>query len=237
MAEEQQIESSKLYDLIDWAHKNRHKLTLGVGAVAGIGIAVAIFTWRSNENESAANRALLAIPAATATSDALLKVSSDYPGTIAGQRAALLGASHLFNAGKFAEAQAAFSKVATDAANATLLASAEYGVATSLDALGKRAEAAAKYQEVISQFGEEAVGPLAKLGLGRIHETEGRHEAAFRLYQELGASGPYDPWAAEANERRQELLAKHPDLAKSLPTAAPVALPGATTPGVVEPKI
>lgn len=237
MADEQQIESSKLYDLIDWAHKNRHKLTVGVGAVAGVAIAVAVFNWRSNENERAANRALLTLPAATATSEALLKVSTDYPGTLAGQRAALLGASQLFNSGKFDEARAAFSQVAAEAATATLLASAEYGVATSLDALGKRAEAAAKYQEVITRFSEEAVGPLSKLGLGRIHEAEGRHEAAFRLYQELGSNGPYDPWSAEANERRQELLSKHPELAKALPTAAPVALPGATAPGVVEPKI
>lgn len=229
-----QSESNKLYDLIDWAHRNRQKLILGVGAVAGIGLALAVTAWRRSENEAAANRALLAVPgvvvtsssAAPPTSEALLKVASEHSGTTAAARAELLGATRLFGEGKFAEAQTAFTRLAEHSSLPSIQAAAAYGLGASLDAQGKRAEAASKYQEVISQFPEETVAPQAKLALGRIHSAEGRNEAAYRLYQDLANAGPYDPWAAEANERRQELLAQFPDLAKSVPTAAPVALPG-----------
>jgi tetratricopeptide (TPR) repeat protein len=230
----QPIESTKIYDLLNWAHTNRRTITLVVGITAGLGIAVALMSWRRSENELAANRTLFATPgivvaAATtqpAKAETLLKIASDYQGTAAGNRAELLGSTRLFSEGKFAEAFAGFDQLATAAGNPSLRATATYGAAACLDAQGKRSEALARYQEVVSQFPDEPVAPQAKLALGRIHEAEGRHEAAFRLYQELGAAGPYDPWSAEANERRQELLAQFPDLAKNIPAVAPLALPG-----------
>lgn len=245
MDEAPQIESSKLYDFLDWAHRNRQKLILGVGAVAAVGIAIGVTMWRHNENETAANRELLDVPGAIvasastppASAESLLKVAADYPGTVAGDRAILLGADRLFSEGKFAEAQTAFARLSGSESSPSLQAAASYGVAVCLDALGKRTEAASKYQEVISQFSEDTVAPQAKLALGRIHTAEGHNDAAYRLYQDLSSGGPYDPWAAEANERRQELLAQFPDLAKSAPSAAPIGLPGSSPETVPAPKL
>jgi TolA-binding protein len=245
MDEAPQIESSKLYDLLDWAHTNRRMIIGVVGVAAGIGIAVAVVSWRKGENEIAATKALFSVPGAVvaaastppASADALLKVASDYAGTPAANRADILGATRLYSEGRFTDALASFERLAGSANNNSLQAIATYGVASSLDALGKRSEASAKYSEVISQFPDEPVAPQAKLALGRIEVAEGRQEAAFRLYQELANAGPYDPWSAEANERRQELLTQFPDLAKSIPTAAPLALPGLSPEPAPAPKL
>jgi TolA-binding protein len=236
MEEARQAESTKLYDYLDKAYRNRKEIGIGVAIVAAVAIAAAIYSWRQGENEIAANHALLTVPGAysgpataLAVPDGFLKVAGDFPGTAAGARAELLAANILFKQGKYAEAQAAYAKVAAIDSQPALQAQAEYGVAACLDSTGKASEAAAKYQDVITRFPNDTVSSLAKLGQARIHEAQGKNDLALRLYEELGRAGQYDPWAAEAGERRQELVSKHPELLKTLPSvSAPGMIPSLT---------
>ena len=102
--------------------------------------------------------------------------------------------------------------------------------AACLEAEGKSADAIQKYQSIISAYPSDIniTGP-AKLTLARLYEQANRPDQALTFYSELARSqNPYDPWAAEARERGELLLAKHPELrrAEAAPAAAaPAPLP------------
>lgn len=233
-------ESTSMYDFLAWIDANRRNIVLGVVLVGGLFTAFAVFTWWKGEKELNANAALLALPGSTlganatnATADSFFKVAADYSGTESAARAQLIGAQTFYNQGKFAEAQAAFAKVADVTEFSSVKAAAAYGVAASLDAQGKQTEALAQYVDVANRFASEGVASLAKLSQARIHEAAGRNDQALRIYEELGRNAQTDFWGQEAQSRRQDLLSRHPELEKSLPAVvtpaagAPLAVPAA----------
>ena len=73
-------------------------------------------TWSKAEKEDCRKRFITgglwpwARGDAAAAADALLQVAANYSGTPAGAQALLLGANSFFNAGKYADAQAAFER-------------------------------------------------------------------------------------------------------------------------------
>jgi tetratricopeptide (TPR) repeat protein len=102
------------------------------------------------------------------------------------------------------------------------------GVAASVEAQGRNSEAIQKYQELISAFPSDLnIVTPAKLTLARLFEEENKPQQALTFYSELARiQNPYDPWAAEARERGQLLVAKHPELrkAEAAPAPAPFSL-------------
>jgi hypothetical protein len=69
----------------------------------------------------------------------------------------------------------------------------------------------------------------AKLTLARLFESQNKPEEALKLYEDLARSqNPYDPWAAEASERREQLLQKFPNL-RPAPAAAISSTPNNIT--------
>jgi tetratricopeptide (TPR) repeat protein len=140
----------------------------------------------------------------------------------------LLGAEALFTEGKYPEAHEQFSKFINDNPASALLPQAKIGVAASLEAEGKIQESAQKYQEVVTSYPTEAniVSP-AKLTLARLYEAQNKFESALTYYSDLARiNNPYDPWVAEARERGEDLLARHPELRKQ-----PAAPPAGAQPG------
>lgn len=218
------------YNVANWFHKNRKALIIGAVVVFVIGAGVAIMMWHNDKTESDANAALMALPATYGanpnyphpTASTLGQIAKDYPGTPAGEHAEILAASVLFSDGKYADAEAAFKKFINDHNNSPLVAQANLGVAAALEAQGKTQDAAAKYQDVIGHYPNDnyIVNP-AKLTLARLLEDQNKPDQALRYYDELvRIPGQSDPWAGEARDRRDALLAKHPELNK----------PAATTP-------
>jgi len=149
-----------------------------------IGIAIALLviwgiyffvTTQQEQKELAAGQALtqlLTTPPASAAgagqmADALARLAAQYPGTAAGQRAQLQAAAALFTTGRYAEAQAQFQKFIDANASGPLAATAQLGIATSLEAQGKP-EALAAYQRVVSVFPASPAEPAAKAALARL---------------------------------------------------------------------
>jgi predicted negative regulator of RcsB-dependent stress response len=228
--EAESIQSTERYlKVLAWLHANRKKLTIGASVAAVIALTGGIMAWQKSETESNANAQLLNLPLATLRGDRLasaqarpfLDLARQYPDTSAGEYAALLGAQSLFTEGKYPEAHQEFSKFIDQYPESALLAQAKVGVAASLEGEGKISQAAQKYQEIISTYPAEAniVSP-AKLTLARLDEAQNKPEQALTYYEDLARiNNPYDPWAGEARERGQLLLAKHPELRKAPPGA------------------
>lgn len=228
--EAESIQSTERYlKLLAWLHANRKKLMIGAGVAAVIALTAGIMAWHKAEAESNANAQLLNVPLATvrgnrpvpAQAGPFLMLAQQYPDTSAGEYAALLGAESLFTEGKYPEAHQAFSKFIDQYPESALLAQAKVGLAASLEGEGKTSEAAQKYQEILSIYSAEAniVSPV-KLTLARLDEAQNKPQQALTYYEDLARiNNPYDPWAGEARERGQLLLAKHPELRKAPPAA------------------
>lgn len=223
------------YRIANWFYdsKNRKKATYIALAVFAAGAIAAIVIWKNNKTEEDANAALMALPStfgtgagyAHPTAGALEQISKEYPNTSAGEQAEILAASVLFTDGKYSEAEQAFKKFLSDHANSPLAAQAYLGVAASLEAAGKTPEATTKYQEIIAKFPNDAyITSPAKLTLARLYEEQNKPDQAMRYYDELARiPDPRDPWAGEAKDRREALLAKHPELRPTPPAATPSA--------------
>jgi len=240
-AETSQTQSTETYyKVLAWLHANRKRLLIGIGVVAAVGLIAGFIAWRKGQEAADADAQLFELPVASAPNtpviapvpSAYLDLAREYPNTSAGEYAVLFGAESLFIDGNYPESQQEFSKYIEDHPESPLVAQAKVGVAACLEAEGKASDAIQKYQQIVSEYANELsiTGP-AKLTLARLYEQENRPDQALTFYSELARSqNPYDPWAAEARERGELLLAKHPELRRteSAPSPAPfsISLPG-----------
>lgn len=239
----QSAPSFDLYNFLHWLNENRQKVLVGAVAVALIASGIGIFTWKKGQNEINANEELFALPAvygasekaARPTPEALLKIAQDYPTTGAGEQSQLLAAGIYFTDHKYDQAYQEFSKFVTEHDQSPLAAQAYIGMAASLEASGKTSEAIQKYQDVITKFPNQNVVSPAKLTLARLFEEQNKPKEALDYYEQLVKSptGQYDPWAGEARERKDLLLAKHPELDKSIISSFSVTTPPAPSTNAV----
>ncbi|MEI8288508.1 MAG: tetratricopeptide repeat protein [Verrucomicrobiota bacterium] len=165
-----------LIQIWPWLEANKNRLIAVVAALLALWGIYFFVNTRHEQNEIAAGQALtqlLVAPAAGANAgqmaDAFAQLAVKYPGTAAGLRAQLQAATAMFSAGRYADAQAQFKKVLAAAPAGALAATAQLGVATSLEAQNKP-EAAAAYQQVVSQFPGSAAAESARQSLSRIQK-------------------------------------------------------------------
>ncbi len=159
------------------------------------------------------------------TAAGLAQIAANYPGTAAGQRAQLQAAAVMFNAGRYAEAQAQFQKCVAAAATGPLAATAQLGVAASLEAQNQLDSAAKEYQKVISAYaGSLSVLP-AEFALGRIAEQQNKLTEAMSHYENAARASSGGSLAQEAAQRAFELKAKIAAVPKPAATLTPVAKP------------
>lgn len=171
------VQADIVFKLWPWFEANRNRLIGGV-VVGFIAVGVYSFvTWRGEQKEIAAGEALtalLATPAngnTAAQADSLVKFAAENSGTAAGERAQLQGATELFTAGRYADAQVQFQKFVERTGSGTLAASAQLGLAASLEAQGKLDLAIAAFQKVVSM--DSTASPsaqTAKAALGRLQK-------------------------------------------------------------------
>lgn len=213
------------YKALAWVHANQKRLVIAVVAAAAIGLVLGIMSWNKQREDEDANRQFFNLPVgsgpgapvAAPSPSIFLDLASQYPNTTAGEYSELLGAESLFENGKYPESQSEFSKFIDDHPDSPLVSQASVGVAACLEAQGKLPEAIQKYQAIISDNpNDPQITAPAKLTLARLYEESNRPDQAMSLYADLARSqNPNDPWGAEARERGQLLLAKHPELMKS----------------------
>jgi tetratricopeptide (TPR) repeat protein len=221
-------DSTRAIEFLAWLEVNKKRLAV-VAVTIGVVISViAVVRWRGIEAERAATVELLTLQLTDAETRAsggpaasdFQGVATRYSGTRAGARAQLLFAEALFREGHYAEARAEFERAAGWLRDESLLALAAYGVAASLDASGRAQEALNAYQEVTLRYPGSAVAGQARLGIAGLQEATGDLAQALRSYNEMtnlvSSSG-----RVEALLRREELLARHPELA---PTNAPPSI-------------
>jgi outer membrane protein assembly factor BamD (BamD/ComL family) len=162
-------------------------------------------------------------------------VAAAHPGTGAGGRALLLAADAFFRDGKFSEAQAQFEAFLREHPENPLAPFAALGVAASMDSMNKTNEALAAYKDLLSRFAGSTVTAQAKLGLARLYEGRGEPAQALKFYDELTRPNVQSTWSSEAAMWREQLLSRHPELAKTNAPASPSA--GTNVSGLVLPGV
>lgn len=227
-------QSARLYEVLAWLETNKKSLAIAFGVAVVVGFGIAAYRYSTHQNELAASDALLKLRASPDRSDstppaapaAYLKVAEEYSGTGAGERALLLGASALFTENKYAEAQNEFARFLREQPQSPFAATAAYGIAAALEAQGKQDAALTEYLNLSVRYPNSTVLDEAKLAIARIQEAKGQPALALRAYDELLRLGTMSPASSEARSRRQALLTKHPELAK---TNAPSGTVGTVT--------
>ncbi len=219
-----------IFKLWPWLEANKNRLIAAAVGLLVLGGIYYLVTSQREQKEIKAGQALtllLAGGAANANAgpvaDQLAQLAATYSGTAAGQRAQLQAAAAQFNAGKYADAQAQFQKFLDASATGPLAATAELGVAASLEAQNKLDLAAAAYQKVASGFaGSSSVLP-AEFALGRIAEQQNKLSEAMSHYDNAARASLGGTLAQEAAQRAYELKNK---------LAATAPKPAATQPVV-----
>ena len=209
--------------LLTWFEKNKRQVMIGSVAVAVIAAIAGFYVWHQEQVQTDASEALTKItsPAsaggAPATTDAILKVAADFPGSEAAKRAILLAAGNYFAEGKYKEAQAQFEKFLRDNRESAFAGQALLGVASCKDALGLTADAVTAYKDIVDHHGSDSIAPQARFALGRLYETQGKLELARDLYQQVAQTDPNGPLGNEAGMRMMELISKNPALLPAKP--------------------
>jgi predicted negative regulator of RcsB-dependent stress response len=220
-----------MIEFLAWVETNKQKLLIGAAVVAAGIIACSIYQWRRNEVEAAASAALYKIQATASQTERpagpsaqeYLQLAATFPKTSAGGRALLFGAEGLFRENKFAEAKTQFENFLRTYPDHELTPTAAFGIAVVWDAMDKTNEALTAYQDVITRYAGSVVASQAKLNLARHSEAKGDLGQALKIYEELARPTASSAWAAEASARRGQLLAHHPELARTNPPAEFIA--------------
>jgi TolA-binding protein len=216
-----------LFKLWPWFEANRIRIIWGGGVIVVAAGLISFYSWQRGQNEITAGKALTqmmsSIPrnaTASQQADLYLKITTDYQGTSAGQRALLQGAAMLFVAGRYADAQAQFQKFLDVHPDSFFAAQAALGVATSLDAQGKTDLAAGVYQRIINNYSDAVAVDSARFALAQINERQGKLAEAVNLYEAIVRYNPNGSLGSEAGLRLMELKTK---LQSASPSTAPAA--------------
>jgi predicted negative regulator of RcsB-dependent stress response len=231
-----------MYEALAWLELNRKRVVAaGVGLLALIVIGY-VYLWLREGKEAQASQALLALKVTAApeagekgaSASDLLKVAADHGSTATAERAIWLAAGELYRQGRYAEAQPHFAKVLAADRRGLLAAMAALAVAACLDSQDKVDEALAAYGRVVADYPGTPSAGRAKLATATIHETRQQPQEALRLFDELSNARGFGSVSREAASRREALLKKHPELAK---TVLPTVLSAAAATGVTNPPV
>ena len=215
---------------LTWFEKNKQTVAWGALALALLGAAAGIYFYRQNQVQAEAGEALSKITAAGMTggttagsTEAMLKVVSDYPNTDAARQSLLLAAGNLFAEGKYKEAQTQFDRFLREYRESSFAGQALLGVAACKDAQSLTNDAIAAYKDIVDHHSSESVVPQARFALGRLYESQGKLELARDAYQQVAQIDPNGALGSEAQMRLAELFSQNPALipARATPTGTP----------------
>jgi TolA-binding protein len=227
----QDAPATYLFKLWPWFEANRIRIAWGGGVIVVAAGLISFYSWQRDQKEITAGKALTqmmrSIPrnaTASQQADLYLKITTDYQGTSAGQRSLLQGATMLFTAGRYADAQAQFQKFLDAYPGSFFAAQAALGVATSLDAQGKTDLAAGGYQRIINSYSDTVAVDSARFALAQIDERQGKLAEAANLYEAIVHYNPNGSLGSEAGLRLMELKMKPQSASPSTAPAAPFKL-------------
>ncbi len=204
-----------------WLEVNKKRLLYAGASAALLFVVVVAFIQQQAGKEATASKALsdVRIPfnpgvaPEPGTPEKLLQVANKYKGTRAAASALHLSAGILYTEKDFSKAQERFNSVIQQYPECPWVAAAHFGVAACLEALGKNDEAIKKFEDIRKRYTTTEIIDDTKLALGRLYENSNSTES-FKLYDELIKGNPNSGKAQEAGMRQEDLMKKHPELAK-----------------------
>jgi predicted negative regulator of RcsB-dependent stress response len=211
---------------------NKNKIFGATIVVVVVIFGYSFYSWQHNQNQieagDALTQALISTPQtadATTIASTYLDVSTQYPGTPAGERALIQGAAALFVAGKYADAQTDFQQYVNSYPDGEFAGQASLGVAKCQDALGKADQAAGSYQHIIDNSADPQAVIEAKFSLARLDVDNHNYPEAMRLFQDVMQADPYGPLGSEAGQYAFEIKSKVPATSVVPPGTAPAKSP------------
>jgi predicted negative regulator of RcsB-dependent stress response len=222
----QDVSAAFLIKFWPWLEANRNRL-IGIAVAAGV-ILLGWYYVSTQRAQKAvdAGQAYTALqlnlpPNSTAQQVAagFLQVAGKYSGTLAGQRAQLQAASLLFDAGRYADAQAMFQKFLNANHDSPLAAEARLGVAASLEAQNQPGRAETEYRAVTTSYPDSPEMLPAEFALARVLEAQGKLSEAAGCYQQVLSAPLAGSLVSEAAQRLQQIRSKLP--AAKLPEVKP----------------
>jgi predicted negative regulator of RcsB-dependent stress response len=215
---------------------NKNRIITGVIVIAAVILGYSFYSWHHQQNQIAAGEAvtgaLVSLPPNSDISQVAnmyLGISDQYGGTVAGQRAQMQGASALFMAGKYADAQSIFQRYLDNHPDGEFSGQAGLGVARSMEAQGKINDAAGVYQHVINDLGDEEAVFAARFSLAQIYIQQQKYDAAGQLLQKV-VDG--DRYGTLGNQAAQALYTMRSHAPTPAPAGTPAATPTTTAPSV-----
>jgi predicted negative regulator of RcsB-dependent stress response len=213
-------EGDGMIEALAWLEVNKKRLAIALVLVIVVGFGIYVFNYMAEQKERNASAALIALHPPLSTNappipaSAFLKVTEDYAGTAAAERAIILAAGAQFSEGKYSDAQNTFDRLLKEKPSSRWAPDAAFGVAASLESQGKRDEALTAYQRVVTAYPNSAVLTEARLAMARIYEAKNQPAEALKLYDELTRGGVMSMGSQDAMMRRSQLLKQHPELDK-----------------------
>lgn len=213
----EQTQTEWYYDFLGWLDTHRKQAIQVAVALVILGLIVSFFLWSRGQKEENASRELSKLVLTRASADQLLNFQTQNRNTSAGEHALLLAAQDLFDAGKYADAQAQFQKFRSEYRSSPLASTAAFGVAASLEAQGKTDDAINAYNDLVQRRVGEMIIVQAQFALGRLYEAKKDFEKAVTFYDNVVKDGGNLEFANDAYVRAAELRMQYPTLAKATP--------------------
>jgi TolA-binding protein len=227
--ESQDAAANFFYKLLPQIQANLNRIITIAVIIAVLAAGISFYSWHSGQTQinagDAVSDALVSMPAtadATTIANTYLDIATQYPNTTAGQRALMQGASALFMAGKYQDAQTYFQQYMNAHPDGPFAGQAGLGVAKCLEAQQKYDQAAGAYQHVIDNSADAEAVIDSKFSLGRLDVRGKNYAEAMRLFQDVMQADPYGVMGNEAGQLTYEIKSK-------VPTPAPV-VPAGTGP-------
>lgn len=212
-----------------------------------LGIGVAVFVWQRRVTQEM-ERATASLAEAHDIAS-LENVVRQYPGKEVAVQALLRLAAQQFQAGRYAEASAAYQQLVDQFPQHPLVESALLGQAGAQEAQGNFADAKSKYAQVITAYPNGYARVAAKLGEARCTESLGQLKEARQLYEEVLAQAQGTPWQPEVYLRYivlgrelppepvSQTTTQEPPTTSTVPVQAPtVELPVQSSPTEAAPQ-
>jgi TolA-binding protein len=224
----QEASTFVFFKLWPWVEANIKGIGISIGIAAAAAFLISFYFWEQNQKEIAAGQALTQLIVATPPNvnaselaNSYLQIANTYANTVAAQRALLQGATELFAASQYADAQTEFQKFLDAHPDSQFSSQAALGMAVSLEAQGKTDLAVGAYQRVINGFADPLAADSAKFALARIYESQGKMSDARNFYEEVPRTNPNNSLGSEAALRAMELKTKLPStLSSTIPSAS-----------------
>jgi predicted negative regulator of RcsB-dependent stress response len=217
---------------------NKNRIITGAIVIAVVILGYSFYSWHHQQNQIAAGEAvtgaLVSLPANSDISQVAnmyLGISDQYSGTLAGQRAMMQGASAMFMAGKYADAQSIFQRYLDNHPDGEFSGQAALGVAKCLESQGKINDAAGAYQHVINDLADEEAVFAAQFALAQIYLQQQKNDAAAQLFQKVMQGDRYGALGNEAAQALYSMQSRAP-----APAGKPSATPATTAPSVAPSK-